>query len=316
MRKLSMKYNISNIKIFLDIFNLKLEEKENINIGNILSIYDKDDFKVGSVIFNDNDISITTDCLYGRLIGNTNYAVPSCSVGSLVATDASEMLSTWKNSFAFSLKLFNGNVGNCIIGNMTFDIIKGIDNDISDKIIPRFRFGYSDYEKTYNLSFNNGGHTFAFYEKRGTTSENILYNSSEYSDSYISYEKKDLLENSKYKEISSIKESWNNEGKHKLIMYKEFNGSILQNSVQNFDVFFSKDGERRFNSLNIISQKLRQLKNEFDVDGVSFVDKLIICVFSNHSGELISSVLDIDMKGLDLHRMYFDDVKNKRLVKK
>jgi len=63
-QELDILYNIPNIKLFLDIFGLEMEEKEKYRKGDQLLIF-RDDIEAGHVVFQEEEIKIDALSLYG-----------------------------------------------------------------------------------------------------------------------------------------------------------------------------------------------------------------------------------------------------------
>lgn len=231
---LDVKYNIQNIKIFLSLFNLTLEDKE--TDTKELKVF-MDDLEVGKVEFNEEEIVINTTSMYGDLECKTNYVTTSriTDVESLQTIGQMGLFASWYNTFAFELKLFNGNV---FSGNCQFSI--KIDNEFGNKITPHFKLLYQKDGKKYDIKINEDGYPFQFTENNGFYEESIVYNifNTWGIGSYFHHSKSDkYIDGSNvydYYESAFISNSSDKKEMNTAVIHKEFNEQWI---VHNYNTF-------------------------------------------------------------------------------
>lgn len=318
---LDVKYNTQNIKIFLSLFNLSLEEKE--TDSKELKIF-MEDLEVGKVYFGEEEIAINTTSMFGDLECKTNYAkaFKRTDTESLKTIKQIGLYASWYNTFAFELKLFNGNV---FSGDCQFNV--KIDNEFGNKVSPHFKFECQNGDKKYILKIMENGYPFLFLEKNGLFKEEIVYELSDNSmGSFMYHERSDKFTDGKnvydYKElmlISSIIEN-KTDIKNTAVIHKEFNDNWIIHNYNEFDKLASSGDLKEFihkaNYMHLIDPtllpKINKLIGEFSVEGESFLEKVILYGFTNYSKEEIYALFGLDKKDIDLEKMYFgkEDIKS------
>lgn len=124
-KKLDIKYNIPAIKAFLNIFDLTLEGKEEVLIGDILKVIG-DNEEVGVVKFDYGEIKVKARSKYGIVKAQTGYA-DAFSLTDMESLDSIGMVGlylSWFNNFMFSLD-------NKITGNLNFSV--KLDNEFGNR---------------------------------------------------------------------------------------------------------------------------------------------------------------------------------------
>lgn len=296
--------NTAIIKIFLSLFDLTLEnEKEN---SNELKIY-KEDLEVGKVCFKEEDIEIQALTSYGILECKTNYAFATRikDKESFETIGTMGLFASWQNTFDFQLHLLNGNT---FLGNLIFDI--KIDNEFGNGIVPHFRLFYQDGERELKVKIQENGYPFYLLEKRGDFKEEIVYNMfGTHSDSYFAHRKYDDFqkEGKTYDYVDIIFISDHDRASDVIITHKEFNNNWL---VHHYDIF---QKERRFISKAkmfhlmdpSVIKKIKNIINEFSINGESFLEKIILYGTHHYSEEEISVLFGLNKKNSTLEEMYF-----------
>ena len=155
-----IKYNIPAIKAFLNIFDLTLEDREKVVIGNILKVIGNNE-EVGVVKFNNNGIEVKALSKYGIVKAQTGYASAFKNVNVL------GLYTSWFNDFTFSLD-------NKITGDLNFGV--KLDNEFGNKVLPHFKLRYKNDDKEYIIKFQEEGLLFKFIESRDKYKEKIIYN--------------------------------------------------------------------------------------------------------------------------------------------
>lgn len=327
MRKeLDVKYNIPNIKIFLSIFNLTLEEKKFLESNESLKIY-KEGKEVGEVVLQPDKITLQALSDYGILEATTNYATAS----TITDMESFETLGTiglyaeWQNDFDFNLERFNKTN---FSGNVNFFI--KIDNEFGNRISPHFRLEYQDNTKKYQINFQENGYPFYFEEVRDTYKEKIIYSLFDTygMSSYIHHSKQDIFSDGEnefdYYESAFISKSDNNNN-NTAIIHKECNDRWLVHDYQEFEKVDENDDSseeiiNKMQMMNIISpktvDKIQGLIEEFRVGENSFLEKFFLYGFTNFNAAEVYSLFKLDKNNTDLEKMYFETTEVKKIGQK
>lgn len=322
---LDVKYNIQNIKIFLSLFNLTLEEKE--TNSNELKIF-MEDLEVGKVVFGEEEIIINSTSIFGDLEAKTDYAKAFrlTDVESLKTIKQIGLYASWYNVFNFDLKIFNGSVfsGECAFG------IK-IDNEFGNTVTPQFKLLYQNDGKKYDIRINKDGYPFQFTENKGFYEEKIVYNIFDTwgNGAYFSHSKSDKYVNGEnlysYYESAFISNTSDKKEMNTAVIHKEFNDKWI---VHNYKTFgrVSKEDDTEEEIINkakymhfidpTLQLKINKLIQEFSVDGESFLEKVILYGFTHHSKEEIYALFGLDKKDIDLEKMYFGEEDSQVLERK
>ena len=326
-KRIDIKYNIPSIRLFLDIFDLKLEDREDVSIGDSLNIYMKD-IEVGKVDFKEDMIFINTDSIYGNINSRSDYPITRAITDpdSIGVFGHMGLYAGWKNIFDFDLKLTNGSI---FSGNLLFST--SIDNDFGNNISFSSKLNYKDGEKEYDIGIKLRGIPFSFTEKRGDYIETIEYNAGAdgFMTPYIFHTKEDKYSDGKnintYKEGSSILKSWS-DLKNKYIVSRgiQFNDNQIISDFEEFDRMSKEYSNEEilhiFNLMNIIDkshiERINRLIKEFSIDGESFLKKILIYGYTNYSEDMIYSMFKLDKGNIDLYRTYFEDNNNQKILKK
>ena len=140
-QKLDIKYNIPNIKAFLSVFNLNLEVYNDLSIKDEIKILDKEK-EVGSVLFNEDKIEITSKSIYGDLKASTDYAsaFTLTDIESFDTIGALGLFASFSNTFKFTL-------GDKLTGDLNFAI--KLDNEFGNRANLHAILNYQDDNKKY-----------------------------------------------------------------------------------------------------------------------------------------------------------------------
>lgn len=322
---LDVKYNIQNIKIFLSLFNLTLEDKE--TSSKELKIF-MEDLEVGKVAFGEEEIIMNTTSIFGDLEAKTNYASSFrlTDVESLQTIGEMGLFASWYNTFEFKLTLFNGNI---FEGDFNFNI--KIDNEFGRNFSPHFILFYQKNGITYNIKINEDGYPFQFIEKNGSYEEKIVYNITNTFGiySYFHHSKSDKYINGEnvypYYESAFISNTSDKKEMNTAIIHKEFNKNWI---VHNYKTFcrVSKEDDTEEEIIHkakymhfidpTLQLRINKLIQEFSVDGVSFLEKIILYGFTHYSKEEINALFGLDKKDIDLEKMYFGEEDSQVLERK
>lgn len=207
-KKLDIKYNIPAIKAFLNIFDLTLEDREEVVIGGILKVI-RDNKEVGVVKFNDGEIEVNSNSKYGMLTARTLYA-NSFSLTDMESLDSIGMIglyASWFNNFMFSLD-------NKITGDLNFGV--KIDNE----------------DKKYTINFQEYGYNLYYLEESKDYQEKIIYDLFDsFTHSYIQHSIiKNILDNGivkKHYEGAFIGKSYDNKENNTADNFKDIDNKLV-----------------------------------------------------------------------------------------
>lgn len=324
-QELELKYNIPNVKLFLNIFGLELEEKSEYKKGGEQLLVFMNDVETGSVRFDVDHILIDAISIYGRVKAKSNYTE------ALLLTDEESfqtihelgLYANWNNTFQFSVDPHNGTH---FSGNICFAV--KIDNEFGNMVSCHSSLDYQDGDKNYNIMIQDNGFPFRFIEKKKSYSEGICYNifNTWGSGSYFDHIVRDKFMNGKesydYDRTFFIGKA-NGSGKNNIaVSYTEFNDKKMQHSYQEFRRL-SKDDEdsreviNRIEAMNLLDPSMRakinQVIDEFSVGGRSFLETILLYGFTNYSYKEVDALFGLDKKGFDLEQAYFLD-KNVKMI--
>ena len=207
-KKLDIKYNIPAIKAFLNIFDLTLEDREEVVIGGILKVI-RDNKEVGVVKFNDGEIEVNSNSKYGMLTARTLYA-NAFSLTDMESLDSIGMIglyASWFNNFMFSLD-------NKITGDLNFSV--KIDNE----------------DKKYTINFQEYGYNLYYLEESKDYQEKIIYDLFDsFTHSYIQHSIiKNILDNGivkKHYEGAFIGKSYDNKETNTADNFKDIDNKLV-----------------------------------------------------------------------------------------
>jgi len=326
--ELELKYNIPNVKLFLNIFGLELEEKPEYEKGGDPLLVFMNDVEAGNVRFDEDGILIDAISIYGKVKAKSNYAeaLLLTDVESFQTIHTLGLYANWNNTFKFSIDLYNGTHFD---GNTCFAV--KIDNEFGNMVSCHSTLDYQDGEKNYNITLQDNGFPFRFIEKRGSYMEGICYNifSTWGSGSYFDHTIRDKFTNGEesydYDRTFFIGKAHDSEKNNIAVSYTEFNDKRIQHSYQEFRRV-SKDDEdsreviNRIEAMNYLDPSMRAKINkviyEFSIGGHSFLETILLYSFTNYSYEEVDALFGLDKKEIDLEQTYFGDQNAKMIGSK
>lgn len=315
-KKLDIKYNIPAIKAFLNIFDLTLEDREYVVIGDILKVIG-DNEEVGVVKFNDGDIEVKARSKYGIVKAQTNYA-DAFGLTDLESLDSIGMVGlyvSWFNNFMFSLD-------DKITGDLNFGV--KLDNEFGNKVLPHFKLKYKDDDKEYIIKFQEEGLLFKFIESRDKYKEKIIYNlfDTMLTGSYLQHSKAYVISDNevlkKCYEGTFISKGYYDKTKNSAIINKEINGKRVEYQYLEFERKGKDDEpEEIINKSKMfhlrddtVNKKIKSLIEEFP-----FLEKVFLYAFTNYSDKEVYALFGLNKNSISLDKFYFDEEKVKFLVK-
>lgn len=300
-----IKYNIPAIKAFLNIFDLTLEDKDEVVTGDILKVIG-DNEKVGVVKFNNNDIEVKALSKYGIVKAQTGYANVFKNVKAL-------------GLYAFLFNDFTFSLDNKITGDLNFGV--KLDNEFGNRANLHTKLKIQDEKKKYTIKFQEEGYNLYYLEENKDYQEQIIYDLFDsFTHSYIHHSiTKNILDNSivkKYYESAFIGKGYDNKENNTAVNVKKINNELVDKKYLEFpkkglddeEVEVINKGEV-FASISPNTQvKIKSLIEEFP-----FLEKIFIYSFNNFSNKEIHALFGLNKDKYTLDDFYFD--KGKFLVK-
>ena len=300
-----IKYNIPAIKAFLNIFDLTLEDKDEVVTGDILKVIG-DNEKVGVVKFNNNDIEVKALSKYGIVKAQTGYANVFKNVKAL-------------GLYAFLFNDFTFSLDNKITGDLNFGV--KLDNEFGNRANLHTKLKIQDEKKKYTIKFQEEGYHLYYLEKGKDYQEKIVYDLFDpLIHSYIHHSiTKKILDNNivkNYYESAFIGKGYDNKENNTVVNVKKINNELVDKKYLEFpkkglddeEVEVINKGEV-FASISPNTQvKIKSLIEEFP-----FLEKIFIYSFNNFSNKEIHALFGLNKDKYTLDDFYFD--KGKFLVK-
>lgn len=297
--KLDIKYNIPAIKAFLNIFDLTLEDREEVVIGGILKVI-RDNKEVGVVKFNDGEIEVNSNSKYGMLTARTLYA-NAFSLTDMESLDSIGMIglyASWFNNFMFSLD-------NKITGDLNFSV--KIDNE----------------DKKYTINFQEYGYNLYYLEESKDYQKKIIYDLFDsFTHSYIQHSIiKNILDNGivkKHYEGAFIGKSYDNKENNTADNFKDIDNKLVDKKHLEFPKKGKDNDEdeviNKGEVFATISPNM-QVKIKSLIEEYPFLEKIFMYAFTNYSEKEVYALFGLNKKNIRLNDFYFDKEKIKLLVK-
>lgn len=312
-KKLDIKYNIPAIKAFLNIFDLTLEDKEEVLIGDILKVIG-DNEEVGVVKFDYGEIKVKARSKYGIVKAQTGYA-DAFSLTDMESLDSIGMVGlylSWFNNFMFSLD-------NKITGDLNFSV--KLDNEFGNRANLHAKLKMQDENKKYIMKFQEEGYNLHYLEEGKDYQEKIIYDLFDsLNHSYIHHSiTKNILDNDivkKHYEGAFIEKGYDNKENNTAVNVKEIDNKLVDKKYLDFpkkglddeEVEVINKGEV-FTSISLNTKdKIKSLIEKF-----TFLEKIFIYSFNNFSNKEIYALFGLNKDKYTLDNFYFD--KGKFLVK-
>ena len=312
-QKLDIKYNIPNVKAFLSVFNLNLENYSDLSISDEIKIIYKEK-EVGRVLFNEDKIEITSKSIYGDLNASTDYTsvFTLTDIESFDTIGALGFFASFSNTFKFTL-------GDKLTGDFNFAI--KLDNEFGNRANLRAIVNYQDDNKNTTIKIKNSGYHLYYLEKGKDYQEKIVYDLFDpLIHSYIHHSiTKKILDNNivkNYYESAFIGKGYDNKENNTAVNVKKINNELVDKKYLEFpkkglddeEVEVVNKGEV-FASISPNTQvKIKSLIEEFP-----FLEKIFIYSFNNFSNKEIHALFGLNKDKYTLDDFYFD--KGKFLVK-
>lgn len=298
-KKLDIKYNIPAIKAFLNIFDLTLEDREEVVIGGILKVI-RDNKEVGVVKFNDGEIEVNSNSKYGMLTARTLYAnaFSLTDMESLDSIGMIELYASWFNNFMFSLD-------NKITGDLNFSI--KIDNE----------------DKKYTINFQEYGYNLYYLEESKDYQKKIIYDLFDsFTHSYIQHSIiKNILDNGivkKHYEGAFIGKSYDNKENNTADNFKDIDNKLVDKKHLEFPKKGKDNDEDEVINKGEVFATISpntQVKIKSLIEAYPFLEKIFMYAFTNYSEKEVYALFVLNKNNIRLDDFYFDKEKIKLLVK-
>ncbi len=300
-----IKYNISAIKAFLNIFDLTLEDKDEVVTGDILKVIG-DNEKVGVVKFNNNDIEVKALSKYGIVKAQTGYANVFKNVKAL-------------GLYAFLFNDFTFSLDDKITGDFNFSV--KLDNEFGNRANLHTKLKIQDEDKKYTINFQEDGYNLYYLEEVKDYQEKIIYDLFDsFTHSYIHHSiTKNILDNDivkKHYEGAFIGKGYDNKYCNTAVNVKKINNELVDKKYLEFPKKGVDDEEveviNKGEVFASISPNTRVKINSL-VEKFPFLEKIFIYSFNNFSNKEIHALFGLNKDKYTLDDFYFD--KGKFLVK-
>lgn len=320
---LTLNQNLCSAKIFLNLFNLYLEEKEEVRHYDKLKIFNSENQEVGKLEFKDGIINIESLTSLGKL--SANYEISK--FWGLNDLEFGGGLVEWVHNINFNIdgeQKFDGDLQIDIVMDTDFgkycrthSIIRYIDKDNNNVV----------------LKFMNDGKPFSYEAKRDDFREVLEVDPWSDFESYMYH----IIRDGKYdKEKSnwpyeSLKFVWHNGDNDKNHLrtisqlienykYKEWKKELYKKSGTDKEATIQK-GLLMHKIDSDFSKKIEELINLFKKDNVSFFTNLINVTFDKVSEEEIKALFGTDIQKIvyyngenNLLDAYFNTKRNNQFL--
>lgn len=300
-----IKYNIPAIKAFLNIFDLTLEDKDEVLMGDILKVIE-DNKEVGVVKFNNNDIEVKALSKYGIVKAQTGYANVFKNVKAL-------------GLYAFLFNDFTFSLDNKITGDLNFGV--KLDNEFGNRANLHTKLKIQDEKKKYTIKFQEEGYNLYYLEENKDYQEQIIYDLFDsFTHSYIHHSiTKNILDNDivkKHYEGAFIGKGYDNKYCNTAVNVKKINNELVDKKYLEFPKKGVDDEEveviNKGEVFASISPNTRVKINSL-VEKFPFLEKIFIYSFNNFNNKEIYALFGFNKDKYTLDDFYFD--KGKFLVK-
>lgn len=314
-KKLDIKYNIPAIKAFLNIFDLTLEDREEVVIGGILKVI-RDNKEVGVVKFNDGEIEVNSNSKYGMLTARTLYA-NAFSLTDMESLDSIGMIglyASWFNNFMFSLD-------NKITGDLNFSV--KIDNEFGNRANLHAKLKIDDEDKKYTINFQEYGYNLYYLEESKDYQEKIIYDLFDsFTHSYIQHSIiKNILDNGivkKHYEGAFIGKSYDNKENNTADNFKDIDNKLVDKKHLEFPKKGKDNDEDEVINKGEVFATISpntQVKIKSLIEEYPFLEKIFMYAFTNYSEKEVYALFGLNKNNIRLDDFYFDKEKIKLLVK-
>lgn len=149
---LSLEQNLAGARIFLNLFNLHLENKKEINQSTSLEILDRSNQPVGTLRFENGKVVMKSK----TAIGDLSAQYPLSAFFGFKDIECGGAFAEWKHQISFKV-----DGSQCFLGNMQMDII--MDTDFGNKCVFHTNLNYKDpFGRRVNINIMEGGNVFHY----------------------------------------------------------------------------------------------------------------------------------------------------------
>lgn len=323
---LSLEQNLCGAKIFLNMFNLKIEEKDIVYHYDRLKIYDKNEKNVGEVYFNNGFVYIKANTLYGKL--NASYEIGKFYQMQDIETD-NGLYSDWNHNINFKL-------GNKIKGDLQMHAV--VDTTFGINFRTHTILKYKDKEgKNVELLFMRDGKAFSYTATKDDFLEELKINpwndfepflchtvrSGEYSSEKSAFENQRLFfvwhngcdDRKTLRTVSRVVDNY------EYLVEKE---TLTEGNSNTFSKDAVIEKAKLMHKIDdTFANKINDIIKDFKTDDCSLIESLISFSFDKFSQEEINTLFGLEIKKANYYNgtnniidAYFDVDNNKFLPKK
>lgn len=292
-KHLTLEQNIRSAIIFLNIWGLKLEEKEKLNSNSVLQIYDQNNITVGEVRFDGNKTIMTAN--YNEINLEASYDNPV--LGSLYdGDDRSILFGSWASNIFFEAKSSNFKE---LSGN--FEIGCSIDSELGIKCNCRSLIKYIDCsDEIVEITLCRDGKMLGI--KANTTDKSDVIDIMPWDDfnGFIVHDFRNNCENDNglpirlYARITKSPADDKNLRQYLHTQFKELEltWDELVPKEKNDDLIQKGSLMRQIDSS--MFEKIREIRQKLMIGDVSFFANLISACYNDFSDEEIKMLIGVD----------------------
>ena len=326
-KHLTLEQNLCNAKIFLNIFGLFLETKEEIDQFSKLNIFDENNNQVGILYFENEVVKIQSVTSLGNL--NANYDM--AKFNGFKDLECGGAFIQWNHTINFQVE---GNLN--FSGDMQIGL--SVDTNFGNNCTVHATIKYTDENSNeVELKFMDDGKLFSYEAEKDDFSEILEINP--WND-YLSF-MYHVIRNGKYDSThcyfpnENLKFVWHNgiDDRNHLKTVSQIieNLEVIEYDNQLHESIGKDDSVESTIQKGLLmqqiddnfSKKIIELIDLFKKDSVSFFENLVNITFNKVSEEEIKALFGVDIKKMSYHNgadnlldAYFDVNKNNHFLPK
>ena len=303
---LTLEQNLCCARVFLNLFDLVLENKENIDEFTKFGIFDRNGKQVGMLYFENDVVKIQCTTSLGFLNANYDMSELSCFMdlkfgGSFVQ---------WNHTIKFEVAGYQN-----FSGNMQLDV--SMDSDLDNTCRLHTIIKYVDKDnREVELKLMEDGKAFCYETKKDDFREVLYINPWDDLESFMYH----IIWNGKYDNVhhcfpnESIRFVRNNGSRDRNHLRTVSHVTKKLQTVEYKDNLYDSLGEEESAESTIqkgllmqkidpnFSKKIVELINSFKKEDVSFLENLIDISFNRASEEERSALFGVDIKRMNHHK--------------
>lgn len=303
--KLTVNKNLCGVKLFLNLFNLHVEEINDVNGLTKFKILNKLNEEVGSVNFLDEKIKIESLTKIGYLTANFEKG----KIGGFKDVECGGLFGQWAHDIKFNIKGkqdFNGNIRLEVSSDTSFGNYVGV----------CCKLNYLDkLGNNVELKVMNDGELFGYRETNDNYLETLLIGSSVSFNSFMYHivakgEYQQKCHCFPYQYIRNVGYNSSKDKKHLLTTsYTIKDLEVIEEKKQLYETIDIEDIEKVFiqsgNLMHDIDksyvEKITEIINLFKFDDLSFLENLISVSFGRYNDEVKKACFGVDINKIEYY---------------